>query len=143
MNEMQLVGRFFESEYEFLPIHPSEIEQVLKGFEADVACDDGSFEPSRLASLVPDAWAAGWRPSTWAPTVVAGLSQFAAECGLPKEQRVGMMHLRSVYAAMLTLAKSLDDPHTPMKPETVVGYLNEIGLRRTWSRYAAMGQKQA
>lgn len=143
MNEMQLVGRFFECEHEFLPIHPSEIDQVLRAFEADVACDDGSTQPPPVAAIFPDAWAKGWRPSVWGPALVEGLARFATSCGLPKDQRVGMQHLRSTFVAMLHRARSLDDPHTPMTPEVVVGYLEEIGLRNTWQRYAALGQKQA
>ena len=85
MNEMQLVGRFFEVQHELLPIHPSEITQVLEAFEADVACDDGSTEPPPVASIFPDAWASGWRPSTWAPALIEGLSQFAVSCNLPKD----------------------------------------------------------
>jgi len=143
MNEMQLVGRFFEVEHELLPIHPSEIAQVLEAFEADVACDDGTTEPPPVASIFPEAWAGGWRPSTWAPALIEGLSQFAASCNLPKDQRVGMQHLRSAFVGMLQLARSLDGASTLITAKNVYDLLEEIGLRKTWPSYAALAQKPA
>ena len=141
MNEMQAIGRFFECHHEFKAIHPTEFEQVLKAFEAEVSCDDGSTQPPSVAALFPEAWTAGWRPSTWAPVLVEGVASFAEGCNLPRDQRLGMQHLRSTFVAMLELARSLNDHNTLMTKEIVYGFLDEIGLRSTWSRYAALAQK--
>lgn len=142
MNEMQAIGRFFECSHEFKAIHPSEIEQVLKAFEAEVNCDDGSTQPPPVAALFPEAWASGWRPSTWAPIVVEAVADFAASCNLPRDQRLGMQHLRSTFAAMLQRARDHNDPNVVMTKEVVYGFVEEIGMRNTWTRYAALAQKK-
>ncbi len=141
MNELQLVGRFFERKWEFVGIAPGDIPLVLKAYEMDVVCSDGSVQPPAVAALFPQAWQDGWRPNGWATVIAEGIGNVAARCGLPREQRIPMQHLRSTLLGVLAYAKALGDPHTPIPVEVVEQALTETGLNETWGRYAAMVRK--
>lgn len=141
MGEMQLIGRFFERKYEFLGIASSDIEMVLKAHEMDVSCADGSVQPPALAALFPEAWAAGWRPSAWAKVIVEGAGNVAVKCGLPRDQRLPMQHLRSILLGMLAYVKALNDPRVAMEAKIVEEALADTGLNETWARYAALVRK--
>jgi len=98
-------------------------------------------QPPALAALFPQAWEQGWRPSAWAPVIAEGIGNVAARCGLPRDQRVPMQHLRSTLLGMLLYAKALDDAATAMTAAIVEQALTETGLHETWGRYAAMVRK--
>jgi hypothetical protein len=74
--------------------------------------------------------------------VVEAVADFAASCNLPRDQRLGMQHLRSTFAAMLQRARDHNDPNVVMTKEVVYGFVEEIGMRNTWTRYAALAQKK-
>jgi hypothetical protein len=141
MQELQIVGRFFERYYEFLGIEPSEIELVMQAHETEVIALDGSSSPPAVAALFPEAWEAGWRPSKWAPVVVDGIAQVAARAGLPRDQRIPMQHLRSTLLGLLLYAMALRDPDAKISTDEVVKALTDTGIHETWSKYAALARK--
>ncbi len=131
MGELQIVGRFFERSHEFQAIAQSDIDLVIKAHECDVLCSDGTVQPPAVAGLFPEAWAKGWRPSAWSATLGEGIRAAAIKCGLAKDQRVPMQHLRSTLIGMLLYAKALNDPHAPMTANIVTKALTDTGLTET------------
>lgn len=138
MNELQIVGRYFERTHEFLPIAQGDVDLVVKGHERCVTLPDGSEAPPTVASIFPQEWAAGWRLSSWTPVLVEGIRLAATKAGLPADQRIPMMHLRAALIDMIKHAQKVGDPQLPIKPEFVVQSLAKIGLLNTWARYAAV-----
>lgn len=138
MNEMQIVGRYFERTHEFLPIAQADIELVIKGHEQSVALPDGGEAPPTLAGVFPQEWAAGWRPSQWTPVVLEGFREGAVKAGLPADQRVPMQHLRGVLIDMINHARKAGDPYLQFQPDFVVRSLTKLGLMQNWTRYAAL-----
>jgi len=141
MQELQIVGRFFERSYEFQGILPSEIPLVMKAHETEVLAPDGSKQPPAVAALFPDAWAAGWRFSSWAPVVAEGIAQVAARSGLPRDQRIPMQHLRSTLLGLLLYVIALKDPYAEISVENVIKALCDTGIHETWAKYAALSRK--
>jgi hypothetical protein len=137
MRELQIVGRFFERGFEFLGIAPGDIDLVLKAHESEVRCPDGSMQRPAVASLFPEAWEAGWRPSAWAPALAEGVESMAQKCGLPKDYRIPMQHLRSTLIGLLLYTKANDDPYVTITPDVVQRALGKTGIQDTWARYAA------
>ena len=144
MNELQIVGRYFERMHEFLPIAQSDVKLVIEGHERNVALPDGSEAPPAVAAIFPQEWNAGWRLSTWAPVLVEGIRMAAGKAGLPPDQRIPMQHLRAALIDLISYANKVGDPYFALKPELVVQALGKSGLLNSWTRYAAVsGRKGA
>jgi hypothetical protein len=141
MNEMQLIGRYFERKHEFLGIDPLDIPTVLKAYEMDVMNADGTTSSPPVALLFPDAWAEGWRLARWLQPITQGFADIASRCSLPRDQRVPFQHLHSTLLSCVLYVQALGDPFAEMTPEVVHAAIADTGLHGTWARYASLAKK--
>jgi len=140
MQEMQLMGRFYERLVEFKGIAAQDVGTVLKGFEQPVIAD-GEEQACGLAQLFPHHWHQGWRIAGWAPGIVAALNQLAERRSLPNTPRLPMMHLRSVIIGGLKEMQRTGKRLDQISERLVLTLLQQSGFAQYIAAYARLDRK--